>query len=87
VFAGCGVAVCAHAAIRSGRRQQPTPGPSSQGWPIWCGSAGPVPVPVDGDHVFAEPYRLIYCHRHDIVGDDLSVEGSAIQLADGCVGT
>jgi hypothetical protein len=46
-----------------------------------------VPVPVDGDHVFAEPYRLIYCHRHDIVGDDLSVEGSAIQLADGCVGT
>ena len=40
---------------------------------------------VDRDHVYTRPYRLAYCHRHDIAGLHLTVEGSAIQLADGTV--
>jgi 5'(3')-deoxyribonucleotidase len=32
---------------------------------------------IDEDHVYAAPYRIVYCHRHDIAGLNLSVEGSA----------
>jgi hypothetical protein len=35
------------------------------------------------DLFYPLPYRIVYCHLRDIGGEDLCVEGSAIQLADG----
>jgi hypothetical protein len=42
-------------------------------------------IDVTEDPIYGQGFRIAYCHRHDIAGLHLSVEGSAIQLADGTV--
>ena len=40
---------------------------------------------VNRDESYSLPYRIAWCHRRDIAGLNMFVEGSAIQLNDGRV--